>query len=84
LCDANGNVIGVVTAKTISTAALDSYGVAVPSEALDLFLSKHLKGLGYKASLPLQQKYDWVVIDRWVSPSVVLVHKGPREAVPGR
>jgi S1-C subfamily serine protease/thioredoxin-related protein len=77
LCDACGNVVGLVTAKTISTGALDSYGIAVGAEALDRFLSRHLAGKGYRPSPPLRQRYEWAAIDRWVSPSVVLVLKGP-------
>jgi S1-C subfamily serine protease len=77
LCDACGNVVGVVTAKTVSTVALDSYGLAVPAEALDRFLGRHLAGGVYRPSRPLQQRLDWSVLDRWVSPSVVLVLKDP-------
>jgi thioredoxin-related protein len=72
LFDACGNVVGIVQAKTIATAEVDSYGIAVAAEALDRFLRHHLKDR-YRPATPLQQKLDWAEIDRWVSPSVVLV-----------
>jgi S1-C subfamily serine protease len=78
LCDACGNVVGVVAAKTISTVALDSYGIAVGAGALDRFLGRHLAGKGYQPWPPLRQKLDWADIDRYVSRSVVLVLKQPR------
>jgi serine protease Do len=77
LCDACGNVVGVVTAKTISTTALDSYGIAVCAETLDRFLTRRLDAKVDRQSPPLQQRYDWTALDRRVSPSVVLVLKGP-------
>src|SRR5262245_61132352 len=73
LFDACGNVVGVVTAKTISTTAVDSYGIAVGAEALDRFLARHLGGRVYRPSPPLRQRYDWAALDRSVSPSVVQV-----------
>ena len=57
---------------------MDSYGIAVAAEALDRFLSRHLKPKEYRSWPPLPQKIDWAEMDRQVSPSVVLVLKGPR------
>jgi S1-C subfamily serine protease len=76
ICDACGNIVGIVAAKTVANAVIDSYGVAVDAEALDRFLARSLKPREYQASPPLQRKLDWGVLDRWVSPSVVLVLKG--------
>jgi S1-C subfamily serine protease len=77
LCDACGNVVGLVTAKTFAAGAVDAFGIAVGAEALDRFLSRQLAGKGYGQSRPLRRRYEWTAIDRWVSPSVVLVLKGP-------
>src|SRR5207237_6155773 len=37
LCDAFGNVVGVVTAKSFSTRTVESYGMALPGSDLDAF-----------------------------------------------
>jgi serine protease Do len=77
LCDAAGNVVGVVTAKTHASASVDSYGIAVAAPAVDRFLRRHLKEEEYWPSLPQRQQLDWAAVDRRVSPSVVLVVKEP-------
>jgi S1-C subfamily serine protease len=75
LCDACGNIVGIVAAKTFANTEVDSFGIAVDAGALDRFLSKSLKPKEYQASPPLQRKIEWGALDRWVSPSVVLVIK---------
>ena len=77
LFDACGNVVGIVTAKTIATTAVDSYGIAVAAEVLDGFLSSHLSDKVYRSWPPLSQRYDWAALDRLVSPSVVHVVTDP-------
>jgi thioredoxin-related protein len=75
LCDACGNVLGVVTAKTTLSARVDSYGIAVPAAAVDRFLRRHLPEEDYMPARPRRQRLDWTEADRQVSPSVVLVIK---------
>jgi S1-C subfamily serine protease len=77
LCDTCGNLVGVVAAKTLATARVDSYGIAVGARAVDRFLRRHLKEEDYWPSHPQRQPLDWAAVDRRVSPSVVLVVKEP-------
>jgi S1-C subfamily serine protease len=78
LCDARGNVVGIVTAKTTASAEMDSYGIALVAETLDRFLGRHLKDQGYRTLPPYQQHFDWAELNRRISPGVVLVLKRPR------
>jgi hypothetical protein len=70
-------VVGIVTAKTTATAAVDSYGIAVTAAALDRFLGGHLRDNEYRPCPPLHQKYEWAELDRLVSASVVQVITEP-------
>jgi S1-C subfamily serine protease len=71
LCDAHGNVVAMVTAKSVSGRNIDSYGMAVPATDLDEFLRKHLKG--YEPPEPRPEKLEWNEVDKLVSPSVLMV-----------
>jgi S1-C subfamily serine protease len=76
LCDAAGNVVGMITAKSASGRGVDSYGMAVPASELDDFLKKNLKGL---KRLPAgKQALEWDEVDRRVSASVIMVLSGGR------
>jgi S1-C subfamily serine protease len=70
LCDAYGNVVGIVTAK-VGGAGLDSYGMALPAKDLESFLRKYVND--YKAAEPSAQKKAWNEVDKEVSPSVVMI-----------
>jgi hypothetical protein len=71
LCDAAGNVVGMVTAKSENSAHEDSYGMAIPAPTLDAFLKKHLPG--YKPSKNDRDKMPWDEVDTLVSPSILLI-----------
>jgi S1-C subfamily serine protease/thioredoxin-related protein len=75
LCDACGNLVGVVAAKTAASAKVDSYGIAVGVEVVDSFLRQNLEETDYRPSRAQWKKLDWTEVDRKVSPSVVLVLK---------
>jgi len=75
LCDVQGNVVGIVTAKSRASSDVDSYGMAVPSEAAIVFLKKNLPDY-----TPLEddnpfddEDREWNDIDREVSPSVLMI-----------
>ena len=71
LCDRYGNVVGVVTAKSLSGFGIDSYGMALPAGAVRDFLEKHLPG--HEDQAPGTEELAWDEIDRLIAPSVVLV-----------
>jgi S1-C subfamily serine protease len=73
LFDVSGNVIGVVSAKSMTTATVDSYGLALSADTLDKFLREHLPK-EYKAAEPLRGIVDWSkLVEERISPSVVQV-----------
>lgn len=78
LCDQNGNVVGMVTAKTRTNTFTneDSYGMAIPSADLVKFLDKHLPS-GTPRSKPNEatNQLNWNVVDAQVSPGVLLILK---------
>jgi S1-C subfamily serine protease len=72
LCDAKGNVIGIVTARSQVFGAADSYGMALPGKDLQGFLS----GLDIKSSAKAgAEPLAWDEIDRRVSAAVTMVIK---------
>jgi S1-C subfamily serine protease len=72
LCDARGNVVGMVTAKSFSTSEIESYGMALPAGALRSFMALHLANYKPQVS-PAQAAMEWDAIDRRISSSVVMV-----------
>lgn len=72
LCDARGQVIGLVTAKTAIGGA-DSYGFARPAPDLVDFLSKNLPGYAAPAADEKKEGLEWDEVDRIMSPSVVMI-----------
>jgi hypothetical protein len=77
LCDARGNVIGIVAARTNFNPFLglnqQGYGMAVPCADVTTFLKAQLPGfrpLDADAKVP-----NWEEIDRRISPAVVMVLK---------
>ncbi|HUT12374.1 MAG TPA: trypsin-like peptidase domain-containing protein [Thermoguttaceae bacterium] len=74
LCDSSGNVVGMVTAKSLGGFGVDSYGMALPAEILLTFLREHLPKTRHpvpprKSATPL----PWDEIDRLVGSSVLMV-----------
>jgi S1-C subfamily serine protease len=75
MCDTCGNVIGLVSAKSLSNEKVDSYGMARPAQFLAAFLQQHLPAYW---PLPAKtRKLEWQGVDRLVSGSVVMVVKAP-------
>ena len=76
LCNPRGEVVGVVTARSLASAEVDSYGMAVPGSAAREFLQQTLPD--YDAdrippdNLPEGQ---WDAVDRLVSPSVLMIQR---------
>jgi S1-C subfamily serine protease len=74
LCDSYGNVIGMVTAKSLSSYDTESYGMALPADKLKKFLTLHLP----KASQPppaktLDERLPWDEINDRVEKSVLMI-----------
>lgn len=77
LCDAYGNVVGMVTAKSYGGAGVDSYGMALPAQVLREFLAKHLPpGHALPLPHPAQQAREWEDIAPQVSPAVMMILRG--------
>jgi S1-C subfamily serine protease len=76
LCDPAGNVVGVVTAKSVGGFGVDSYGMAVPARDVEEFLKKHVKG--YRSGAVHDRALPWNEVDRLVSPSVVMILNAKR------
>lgn len=74
LCDVQGNVIGMITAKT-SGLNLDSYGMAIPAAELDKFLAATLPE-GTQRGVERDAKANtWAEVDAAISPAVLMVVK---------
>ncbi|MCI0682269.1 MAG: trypsin-like peptidase domain-containing protein [Gemmataceae bacterium] len=72
LCDAKGNVIGIVTARSQFLGAPDSYGMAVPGKEVLGFLA----GINIESAVkPGAEPLTWDEIDRRVSAAVAMVIK---------
>ncbi|MBL8828680.1 MAG: trypsin-like peptidase domain-containing protein [Planctomycetaceae bacterium] len=71
IVDQQGNVIGVVVAKTYQERFISSYGIAIPCELVWPFLNKHLPDLKpvETGAAPL----DWPDVDAKASPSTVFI-----------
>jgi S1-C subfamily serine protease len=76
LCDRRGNVVGMITAKTVNAGFDDSYGLAVPSADLHKFLEQHLPPNAPRASANTDAaSLDWDQIDEKVSGGVLMILK---------
>lgn len=77
LCDAYGNAVGMVTAKSYGGVGVDSYGMALPAEVLREFLAKHLPaGYALPPPRPTQKPREWEDIAPQVSPAVMMILRG--------
>ena len=76
LCDVQGNVIGMITAKIGGGVALDSYGMAIPAEELDKFLTEVLPAEAKRGeSRPAKATSTWAEVDTAISPAVLMIVK---------
>lgn len=77
LCDAWGNVVGMVTAKSYGGLGVDSYGMALPADVLRGFLAKYLPaGHPLPPSRPALQTREWEDIAPEVTPAVMMILRG--------
>jgi S1-C subfamily serine protease/thioredoxin-related protein len=72
LCDGNGRVIGMVTAKT-SGDGVESYGMARPADKLEAFLKQHVPQFASLAPTEPPDAPVWSKVDRTVSGSVLMI-----------
>ena len=77
LCDKNGNVVGMITAKTgkILGGTEDSYGYAIPAPILQKFLEQHLPKSAAIVPAPSTTTLSTEQVDERVSPAVLLILK---------
>lgn len=76
LCNPRGEVIGVVTARSLASAQVDSYGMAIPGSTVREFLERVLPD--YDADqIPSNVVSDgqWDTVDRAVSSSVLMIQR---------
>jgi serine protease Do len=75
MCDAHGDVIGLVTARDFSGASAEGLAMAIPAQDVVRFLRGNLKD--FNAAPASARKMTWDEVDRLVSPAVVRVHVVP-------
>lgn len=75
LCNTRGEVVGIVTAKSVSNQQLDSYGLAVPAVRIVEFLKQNLPDFTPAAAPAEEAAGEWDAVDRIVSPSVLMLQK---------
>jgi hypothetical protein len=76
LCDKAGNVVAMVTAKSLASGAIESYSMARPAADLDAFLRAHLPE--HKPCEVRAKDHEWDEVDSMVSPSVLMVIRMPQ------
>jgi S1-C subfamily serine protease len=76
LCDDQGSVVGMITAKTRADffGAEDSYGLAIPASDLMAFLKQHLPA-GTRIAAPGEktEPLSWKAVDQKISGGVLMV-----------
>jgi S1-C subfamily serine protease len=76
LCDRRGNVVGMITAKTLNDGFEDSYGLARPAAELVQFLDQHLPASTPRVTAdPAGPALDWDQVDEKVSSGVLMILK---------
>jgi S1-C subfamily serine protease len=75
LCDRQGRVLGMVTAKSSISQDVDSYGMAIPSDVLQQFLQSHIPDWRPAPAAAAPASMEWDEIDRAVSGAVLMVVK---------
>ena len=75
LCDKQGNVVGMITAK-IGQAGDASFGMAIPAEALDAFLGEVLPPDAKRGMVrPTIPNGTWADVTKAISPAVLMIVK---------
>jgi len=72
LCDRQGNIVGMVRAKTLSSVTVDSYGYAIPASTIQEFLEVNIRGQ-YTLAPAGNRDLSWEQVDQRVAPGVVMV-----------
>lgn len=73
LCNGQGQVVGMITAKT-NGVFNESYGMAIPTDDLHKFLDKHLPPESPRADAPAGNPLGgWDKVDQIVSPAVFMI-----------
>ncbi len=76
LCNPRGEVIGVVTARSLASAEVDSYGMAVPGSSVRDFLERVLPGFDAdQTPPPVVADSQWDTVDQAVSSSVLMIQR---------
>jgi S1-C subfamily serine protease len=75
LCNPKGQVVGVVTARSLSSAQVGSYGMAVPGTIALEFLRKSIPDFDDGSAEPVPEEGEWDEVDQRVSPAVLMVLK---------
>ncbi len=76
LCDARGNVIGMVTAKSRRiNDNIETYGLAIPAADLIKFVNSAVPGIQLAPASSLPEQPDFAKIDEQISPGVLMVVK---------
>ena len=71
LCDRTGSVVGVISAKTITSGFVQSYGLAIPMKDVMPFLNQNLQEFTPVASKT--KAVEWTDVDSMASPSTVMI-----------
>jgi S1-C subfamily serine protease/thioredoxin-related protein len=75
MCDARGQVVGLVSAKTTAYGGNDSYGMALPPDTMATFLKAHLPNFKPASAESGKKLGAWDEVYSMVSPSVVMMLK---------
>jgi S1-C subfamily serine protease len=73
LCDRQGRVVGMITAKT-SGVEFDSYGMAIPANELVPFLEENLPDDATRG-VARQEASDWTKVTSNIKPAVLMILK---------
>jgi S1-C subfamily serine protease/thioredoxin-related protein len=75
MCDARGQVVGLVSAKTTAYGGNDSYGMALPPDTMATFLKAHLPNFKPASADGGKKLGAWDEVYAMVGPSVVMMLK---------
>ncbi len=76
LCDSHGSIVGMVTAKSLSSASVESYGMALPGKAMLDFLKQKLPSYRPPENFSTDESLEWDAVDRRVGPTVLMIVRG--------
>ena len=77
LCNKQGLVVGMITAKSAAGENVESLGMARPGRELQEFLQAHLPDITSSDRPISPEPLVWADVDRLVSPSVVMIINVP-------